>query len=217
MTELESKSLLLAACHDDIFYEVRVGDLLHSDALCIYLCISNSTWWSGQNFGWLTNGLDWSWSAVTADTICWNGLQPSQGKPWRRFSKRRRANPGIKLTWFIFKHTFINHSMAFYSGQTLKVPDQVIFHMRHSCVKHQSTNTYKGQKSYQKQLSVNIEASGMQLFELLCTLEVCIATMEPCMHNFMKPIIHSIIFSLFLISSKLSICSLLCRVCTESW
>ena len=65
------------------------------------------------------------------------------------------ADPGIKITRFIFKHTFINHSMAYYSGQTLQVPDQVVFHMRHSCVESQSTNAYNGQKSYQKEFSVN--------------------------------------------------------------
>lgn len=74
---------------------------------------------------------------------------------------RGGVDPGIKSTRFIFKHTYDNNKKAFYRGTEMDVPDQVEFHMTQSCVKKESSNAYSGETSYKKELSVNVEASGI--------------------------------------------------------
>ena len=69
-------------------------------------------------------------------------------------------DPGIKMTRFIFKHTYSHGSQVFYSGNSLQLPDQVIFHELNSCAQSETTNVYSGQTSYKKELSVNTETSG---------------------------------------------------------
>ena len=70
------------------------------------------------------------------------------------------VNPGIKLTRFIFNHTFNARRRALYRGRAMSVPDQVEFHMTQSCARGEMTNAYSGQRSYEHELSVNVEASG---------------------------------------------------------
>lgn len=43
------------------------------------------------------------------------------------------VNPGIKTTRFIFNHTYCLRRQAFFDGQSMQVPDQVSFHLSHSC------------------------------------------------------------------------------------
>ena len=72
---------------------------------------------------------------------------------------RAGIDPGIKTTHFIFKHTYSKGSQAFYNGNSLQLPDQVIFHELNSCVQSRITNAYSGQTSYKRELSVNTETS----------------------------------------------------------
>lgn len=75
------------------------------------------------------------------------------------------ADPGIKTTKFIFKHTYTkgDENDAYYRGHTLKVPDQVTFLMTAGCSSSQRSDAYSGQASYREELLQNVDASGMQL------------------------------------------------------
>ena len=69
-------------------------------------------------------------------------------------------DPGIKTTRFVFKHTYSQGSQVFYNGNSLQLPDQVIFHELDSCAQSRTTNAYSGQTSYRNELYVNTETSG---------------------------------------------------------
>lgn len=73
------------------------------------------------------------------------------------------ADPGIKTTKFIFKHTYTkgNENDAYYRGEALKVPDQVTFHATADCSTSQRSDAYSGQKSYKKELQLDVDVSGM--------------------------------------------------------
>ena len=74
---------------------------------------------------------------------------------------RGGVDPGIKSTRFIFKHTYNDDKEVFYRNMVVKVPDQVVFHMSQSCATRETSSAYSGETSYKKELSVNVEASGI--------------------------------------------------------
>lgn len=88
------------------------------------------------------------------------GYNALQANPEGEFSQAA-INPGIKLTRFIFNHTYCEGKRVYYRGQSMQVPDQIVFQPRVSCASAESVNAYSGQTSYQNQLSVNVDISGM--------------------------------------------------------
>ena len=73
---------------------------------------------------------------------------------------RGGINPGIKLTRFIFNHTYCQQKQAIYNGQAMNVPDQVTVHTAASCSRFDTTDAYNGQTSYKDELSRNVDVSG---------------------------------------------------------
>ena len=73
------------------------------------------------------------------------------------------ADPGIKTTKFIFKHTYTkgNENDAYYRGKPLKVPDQVTFQTTALHSTSQRSDAYSGQESYREELLLGVDASGM--------------------------------------------------------
>ena len=79
------------------------------------------------------------------------------------------ADPGIKSTRFIFKHTYTEEKEAIYNGQVLDVPDQVEFLMDEACAETKVTHAYSGQTSYKSELSQYVDASGRWLHCMVAT------------------------------------------------
>ena len=75
-------------------------------------------------------------------------------------------DPGIKKTRFIFKLTEKSGKKSFYNNKKVTVPDQVVFHGSETCIEKKSTHAYSGQKSYRKELSYNVDASGNMVSHL---------------------------------------------------
>ena len=73
------------------------------------------------------------------------------------------VDPGIKTTNNIFAHTYTRRKRAFYLGKTMQVPDQVNFHMSHSCAASHTVQAYSGRKSYMKELETSVSVSGIFL------------------------------------------------------
>lgn len=70
------------------------------------------------------------------------------------------ADPGIKSTRYIFKHTYTEEKEAVYNGEVLDVPDQVEFMMAETCAERKVTHAYSGQTSYKSELSQYVDGSG---------------------------------------------------------
>ena len=60
------------------------------------------------------------------------GYNLVRGNPEGDFN-RGGIDPGIRTTNEIFSHTYTMGKKAFYLGRAMDVPDQVKFHMTHSC------------------------------------------------------------------------------------
>ena len=71
------------------------------------------------------------------------------------------VDPGIKTTNEIFAHTYTKRKRAYYLGKTMQVPDQVNFHMSHSCAASHTVKAYSGRKSYMKELETSVSVSGI--------------------------------------------------------
>ena len=71
------------------------------------------------------------------------------------------VDPGIKTTRFVIDLTYDQGKQAYHMGESLNLPDQVSFHSSDSCASTYTSTAYSGQKSYQDELSVNVDASGM--------------------------------------------------------
>jgi hypothetical protein len=69
-------------------------------------------------------------------------------------------DPGIKITHHIFRFTYDENKMASYLGSSMQVPDQVNFQAFSTCASSTEKKAYSGAKSYQEELSVNVEAEG---------------------------------------------------------
>ena len=74
------------------------------------------------------------------------GYNLVRGNPEGDFN-RGGIDPGIRTTNEIFSHTYTMGKKAFYLGRGMDVPDQVKFHMTHSCAASQSVQAYSGKKS----------------------------------------------------------------------
>ena len=96
------------------------------------------------------------------------GYNLVRGNPEGDFN-RGGIDPGIRTTNEIFSHTYTMGKKAFYLGKGMDVPDQVKFHMTHSCAASQSVQAYSGRKSYMKELDRSVSVSGMlKIITLLC-------------------------------------------------
>ena len=73
------------------------------------------------------------------------------------------VDPGIKTTNEIFAHTYTKRKRAYYLGKTMQVPDQVNFHMSHSCAASHTVQAYSGRKSYMKELETSVSVSGIYI------------------------------------------------------
>ena len=87
------------------------------------------------------------------------GYNLVRGNPEGDFN-RGGIDPGIRTTNEIFSHTYTMGKKAFYLGRGMDVPDQVKFHMTHSCAASQSVQAYSGRKSYMKELERSVSVSG---------------------------------------------------------
>lgn len=87
------------------------------------------------------------------------GYNLVRGNPEGDFN-RGGIDPGIRTTNEIFSHTYTMGKKAFYLGRAMDVPDQVKFHMTHSCAASQSVQAYSGRKSYMKELEKSVSVSG---------------------------------------------------------
>jgi hypothetical protein len=88
------------------------------------------------------------------------GYNLVRGNPEGDFN-RGGIDPGIRTTNEIFSHTYTMGKKAFYLGRGMAVPDQVNFHMTHSCAASQSVLAYSGRKSYMKELEKSVSVSGV--------------------------------------------------------
>ena len=88
------------------------------------------------------------------------GYNLVRGNPEGDFN-RGGIDPGIRTTNEIFSHTYTMGKKAFYLGKGMDVPDQVKFHMTHSCAASQSVQAYSGRKSYMKELERSVSVSGV--------------------------------------------------------
>ena len=68
------------------------------------------------------------------------------------------VDPGLLSTRKIFKLTWDRKKTSV--DGLYRVPDQVVFVHRSSCVKTTSNEVFSGAKSYQDKLKVDVEASG---------------------------------------------------------
>ena len=69
-------------------------------------------------------------------------------------------DPGIKITRKIFKLSYTQNKKAYYLGNAMNVPDQVLFHASHACSSSEAIKIFMGEKSYQSDLSVSVQAEG---------------------------------------------------------
>ena len=75
---------------------------------------------------------------------------------------RGGIDPGIKITQHIFKFSYYDQGKkAYYRGSENNVPYQVGFQKFSSCSASNMLSAYSGEKSYQRQLSVNVESQGI--------------------------------------------------------
>ena len=88
------------------------------------------------------------------------GYNLVRGNPEGDFN-RGGIDPGIMTTNNIFAHTYAMGKKAFYQGQGMDVPDQVNFHMTHSCAASHTVKAFSGRKSYMKELERSVSVSGM--------------------------------------------------------
>lgn len=68
------------------------------------------------------------------------------------------VDPGLLSTRKIFKLTW--HTQKTSVDGKFRVPDQVVFVHRSSCVETTTNEVFSGAKSYQDKLKVDVEASG---------------------------------------------------------
>ena len=71
------------------------------------------------------------------------------------------VDPGIRMTNEIFAHSYKQGKRTYYHGKSMRVPDQVKFHMSQSCAASHSVKAYSGRKSYMKELSTSVSFSGI--------------------------------------------------------
>ena len=67
-------------------------------------------------------------------------------------------DPGLLFTRKIFKLTWNKKKLS--SDRKFRVPDQVVFAHRSSCVKITKQDIFSGAKSYQDELKVNVKTAG---------------------------------------------------------
>lgn len=73
------------------------------------------------------------------------------------------VDPGIKVNNIIFAHTYTRRKRAYYREKAMQIPDQVNFHMSHSCASSHSVQAYSGRKSYMKELETSVSISGIAI------------------------------------------------------
>ena len=93
------------------------------------------------------------------------GYDLLKGSPEGDFD-RGGIDPGIRKTREIFTHTYDSGKEAYYSGKSMKVPDQVSFHASESCAKKSTVKAYSGRKSYMNELQTSTSISGKNIVSL---------------------------------------------------
>ena len=87
------------------------------------------------------------------------GYDILEGNPEGSFD-RGGIDPGFNLAQHIFKTTYDEGKQVTFQGSIIPIPDQMDYQPVSSCSSVEHAYTYSGTRSYQKKLSINIEASG---------------------------------------------------------
>ena len=86
------------------------------------------------------------------------GYNLLKGNPDGGDLKRGGVDPGLLLTRKIFKLSYDTNKLSV--DRKFSVPDQVYFSPRDSCLSKSKKSVVSGAKSYQRELSIYVQASG---------------------------------------------------------